>query len=180
MTHRMDNVDHVTALSTFSTTREKLLEHKFVAEIGSCLWARGIFDFSVSYSEVDNSGYDLIIEVGTITRHIQLKAAHTKGKTSKVSIQIRLAKKPSGCVVWLIHDAVSLDVERFLWFGGEAGIPLPELGDKLARHTKADMQGTKAERPALRQVARSRFAELSSWQDLTMKLFGCNLPIGHL
>ncbi|MEP6868299.1 MAG: hypothetical protein ABJA20_07270 [Novosphingobium sp.] len=175
VTGQPSSVDHVAALSTFSTTREKLLEHRFIAEIGARLWECGIFDFSVSHSEVDNSGYDVIIEVGAVIRHIQLKASHSKGKTSKVPIQKRLTEKPSGCVVWLIHDSASLEVERFLWLGRDAGQPLSatDIGDILAKHTKADMKGRKAERPALREVARRKFTEPSSWHHLTTKLFGC-------
>ena len=163
--------DFVTALSNFSSTREKVLEHKFVAEISSCLWARGIFDFAVARSEVDNSGYDLIMEVHSVVRHVQLKASHTLGKTRDVGIQVRLARKPSGCVVWMVHDARTLAVENLLWFGAAAGNALPDLGDKIVKHTKADMQKHKGLRPALREVAKSRFVQVATWQDLTDRLF---------
>lgn len=33
----------VTALSTYSATREKVLEHRFIAEISAELWSRGHF-----------------------------------------------------------------------------------------------------------------------------------------
>ncbi len=163
--------DFVTALSNFSSTREKILEHRFVAEISSCLWERGIFDFAVSRSEVDNSGYDLIMEVGSVVRHVQLKASHSLGKTRHVGIQIRLADKDSGCVAWMVHDARSLQVENLLWFGAPAGHPLPHLGDKIVRHTKADMLMQKGLRPALREVAKSRFVAVPTWQALAERLF---------
>lgn len=163
--------DFVTALSNFSLTREKILEHKFVAEISSCLWARGIFDFAVARSEVDNSGYDLIMEVHSIVRHIQLKASHTLGKTRHVGIQVRGATKPSGCVVWMVHDARTLAVENLLWFGGAAGNASPDLGDKIVKHTKADMQMRKGLRPALREVAKGSFVQVPTWQNLADRLF---------
>ena len=165
-------IDHITALSSFSTTREKVLEHRFIAEVGSCLWARGIFDFSVSHSEVDNSGYDVIMEVGPVIRHIQLKAARANGKTSYVSIQNRLADKPSGCVVWLIHDAASLAIEKILWFGGAAGQPLPDLGGKFAKQAKPNMQGKKAEKSAHRELTKGKFDKITSWPALAEVLFG--------
>ena len=67
------------ALSTWSTTREKVLEHRFIAEVTAAIWRAGRFDFSVSHSEADNSGYDVIIEVGEVIRHIQLKAMQSGG-----------------------------------------------------------------------------------------------------
>ena len=163
--------DFVAALSNYSSTREKVLEHKFVAEVSSCLWARGIFDFAVARSEVDQSGYDLIMEVRSVVRHVQLKASHTLGKTRDVGIQLRLAQKPSGCVVWMVHDSRTLAVENLLWFGESAGKALPDPGSKIVKHTKADMQKKKGLRPALREVAKSRFVQVKTWDDLTNRLF---------
>jgi hypothetical protein len=37
------------------------------------------------------------------------------------------------------------------------------LGDLVARHTKADKTGVKAERPNLRMVAKSSFKSLRTW-----------------
>lgn len=168
----VEPANFVAALSAYSTTREKILEHRFLAEVCSDLWSRGIFNFAVSRSEVDNSGYDLIMEVGSVIRHIQLKASRTDGSTQKVGIQVRLRDKPSGCVVWLVHGAASLEVQNLLWFGAPAGEQLPDLGNKIVKHTKADMRGNKSERPALREVAKTSFGEIPSWSDLTARLFG--------
>lgn len=163
--------DFVFALSNYSSTREKVLEHRFIAELSSNLWSRGVFDFVISKSEVDSSGFDLIAEVGEVTRHIQLKASHVASKTAKVSVHTKLRQRPSGCVVWLIHDARALTIEKLLWFGDKAGRPLPPLGDKITRHTKADMQQTKAQRPAHRDVARNRFVPIDHWSGLTDLMF---------
>lgn len=162
----------ITALSTYSSTRESILEHRFLAEVASCLWHRGEFDFAVSHSEVDNSGYDVIVEARGITRHIQLKATRHGGSTRDFPVQRRLEDKPSGCVVLLIHDTRSLAVTGYGWFGGAPGHGMPTLGDKPARHSKGNGVGYKAERPALRTLARSRFEAVADVDALVDRLFG--------
>jgi hypothetical protein len=42
-------------------------------------------------------------------------------------------------------------VLRYLWFGGQPGMGLPELGSRIARHSRANSTGSKAER--MRQQA---------------------------
>jgi hypothetical protein len=61
---------------------------------------------------------------------------------------------------------------RSRWFGGGAGEPLPPLGDRIARHTKADKSGVKAERPNLRVVGRSSFKTLQTMEEVIEELFG--------
>ena len=163
-----EDTHFIAALQNFSTTREKILEHRFIASVCSELWSRGSFDFAVAHSEVDNAGYDLVFEVGAVIRHIQLKATYHGGTTAKVGIQRRLGDKSSGCVVWLVHDPASLEIRGFRWFGGGPGEPLPDLGGKVLRHTRGD----KAQRPAHRELGKGRFVEIDSWAALTDRLFG--------
>ncbi len=166
------------ALSTWSTTREKVLEHRFIAEVTAAIWRAGRFDFSVSHSEVDNSGYDVIIEVGEVIRHIQLKAMQSGGTRRDFGLQMRLADKPSACAVLMIHNAKTLEVDQWLLFAGLPGAPIPPLGDKLVKHTKGDRSGFKAVRPALRNVPISAFVPLSGTAELIQKLFGDEVALG--
>ena len=168
----------ITALSTFSSTREKILEHRFIAEITSELWRRAQFDFAVSHSEVDNSGYDLIVEVGRVTRHIQLKAMQSAGKRRDFDLQIRLAEKASGCAILMLHDPVSLAIKGYRLFAGEPGAPLPHLGDKAVRHSKGDAHGVKAERSALRNVPITTFVAVHGIRELVDRLFGAHDSLG--
>jgi hypothetical protein len=48
-----------------------------------------------------------------------------EAKTARVGINAALQSKPSGCVIWLRFDPVTLALGPFLWFGGEPGKPLP-------------------------------------------------------
>lgn len=162
----------ITALSTFSSTREKILEHRFVAELTAELWRRGVFDFAVSHGEVDNSGYDLIVEACGVIRHIQLRAMQSAGKRRDFDLQTRLAAKPSGCAVLMLHHPVTLAIERWRLFAGRPGQALPPLGERAVRHTKGDVAGHKAERPALRNVPLASFDEVDGIGDLADRLFG--------
>jgi hypothetical protein len=96
--------------SESSSFREKLVEHLFVGEVLRHLWLHGVVSAEFLRPEVDCGGYDLVIACNSIIRHIQLKSSHSKAKTAKQHINIRLAEKPSGCVVWVIFDESTLDL----------------------------------------------------------------------
>jgi hypothetical protein len=156
-----------------STYREKLLEHLFVGELLRHLWQKGIFNAEFLRPEVDNGGYDLSVGYGSSVRHIQLKTSHLKGKASYQKVRTRLAEKPSGCVVWIMFDENTLTLGPFLWFGGEPGKPLPDISTfPIAKHTKGNAMGKKAERSNVRVVKRRFFERLSSIEELAPKLFG--------
>lgn len=69
-----------------STFREKLIEHLFVGELLKLSWVNQDFSLEVSTPEVDNSGYDLIVESLGVIRHIQLKSAFVGAKTSRQNV----------------------------------------------------------------------------------------------
>jgi hypothetical protein len=48
------------------------------------LWLRGIAQVEVLKPEVDDSGYDLVLEANGFVRHVQLKASAQGSKTAKV------------------------------------------------------------------------------------------------
>lgn len=160
----MNAADH----SERSTNREKILEHLFVGDLLRCLWRSGVRDVEVLRAEVDSGGFDLVIECDGILRHIQLKTSHRDAKTAKVEVNIALAKRSSGCVIWLLFDEVTLELGPFLWFGAEPDRRLPDLGERIGRHTR----GSKGYRKNIRQVCRSAFTRLTSIDDLAQALFG--------
>ena len=67
-----------------------VLEHAFIADILRYLWNRGIYTVAVLNSEVDASGYDIILEYNTIVRHIQLKSSFSGSATQSVNIRVYL------------------------------------------------------------------------------------------
>lgn len=165
---RMNRQKH----SEHSSFREKLIEHLFVGELLKLSWQDGTCGLEIASPEVDNAGYDLVAEQRGVIRHIQLKASYHGGRTSKQKVHVKLADKPSGCVVWIYFDEDTLQLGPFLFFGGEAGQPLPELGDKTARHTKGDRTGHKSERPQIRQLSKGAFTVYESIDELDIILFG--------
>ena len=154
-----------------STLREKVLEHAFLADLSRTLLLQGR-RFEILRSEFDGYGHDLVVDVGAVTRHIQLKAMRADGKRAHVDIGLHLAMKPGGCVVWMLVDPATLKANSYLWLGGDPGEPLPWLGDRIARHSKGDSSGAKAKRPLLRKVPKSRFQRIKDIDDLVERLFG--------
>lgn len=156
-----------------SSYREKLIEHLFIGELLKLSWTIGDCQLEVGKPEVDNSGYDVIFEANHIIRHVQLKASYIGGKTARQKIHIKLSEKPSGCVIWVYFDEDSLELGPFYFFGGLPGEPLPSIhNSKIARHTKGDQNGYKAERPNIRQLNKGDFTEYKTIQDVYHALFG--------
>lgn len=158
-----------------STLRERIVEHVFVGAALKRLWQRGVTDVEVLRSEFDAGGYDLVMSLQKIVRHIQFKTTIVGGKATSTKISLKLLEKPSGCVVWIVVTP-KLELGPYLWFGGSPGEPLPDiLGMKRARHTKANTQGVKAERPHHRLVRRSQFEKLDTLDSVLERLFGPRL-----
>jgi len=156
-----------------STYREKLIEHLFIGELLKLSWNDGKCDLEVGKPEVDNSGYDVILESNGIIRHVQLKASYIGGSTPRQKIHTKLAGKPSGCVVWIYFDENTLELGPFLFFGGLPGNPLPSLESaKVAKHSKGDKDGYKAERPNIRILNKGDFAPYQNFQEIKLALFG--------
>lgn len=155
-----------------SSDLEKILEHRFVSELTTCLWLNGSRDIEVLRSEVDSSGHDLVVEANGILRHIQLKSMVKGGKKSRVTINTRLASKPGGCVIWYDYDPDTLELGPFRWFGTLPGLGLPDLGDEVAKHSKGDATGAKNERTGHRVLRKGRFHTVDSIADLLPLLFG--------
>ena len=123
--------------------------------------------------QVDDNGYDLVLEVRGTVRHVQLKASHANSATARQPINIALAEKPSGCVVWIRFNERTLELGPFLWFGGEPGSPLPSLASyPVAVHAKANSQGVKTARPRIRSIPRSAFTPIGDVEGIVRKLFG--------
>ncbi len=159
--------------SEHSSYREKLLEHLFIGEVLRHLWRQGDMTAEFLRPEVDSGGYDLVIACNDIIRHIQLKSSYHGAKTARQSVNVRLAEKPSGCVVWVVFDPKTLAIGPFFWFGGKPGEPLPDIWSfPIAKHTRGNAYGVKAERPNIRVLKRAAFEQVASVSELVGRLFG--------
>jgi hypothetical protein len=154
-----------------STLRERIVEHVFVGEALRTLWRHGVVDVEVLRSEFDAHGYDLVMARGRIVRHIQFKTGATS-TPGDVSISLALARKPSGCVLW-IHVSDELNLGPFFWFGGAPLDPLPPLDGyappKRATHNK---HGERPLRKNHRLIPRDQFRRLETFDEVLEALFG--------
>jgi hypothetical protein len=164
-----------------SSFYEQLVEHVFISEVLQEVWYRFGQTVEVLRSEVDASGYDVVFECNGFLRHVQLKTSRVGGKTARQKVNIALAAKPSGRVVWIIREEDQAKHRMTLlyrFFGDKAGMPLPSLADyPTAKHTKGNKDGLKAERPAIRVVPIRDFAEVATTTELVARLFGFDSPI---
>ncbi|MEV7396716.1 hypothetical protein [Aeromicrobium sp. NPDC092404] len=160
-----------------SSAFEKMIETAFLRELLEEMWfGRGqIVD--VMHSSLDAFGFDLVLETSGALRHVQLKARRRGGKSARLNINTRLAERASGCVVWMewakAADKNALEIE-YRWFGGAPGEPLPSLGDRVAKHAKANAQGIKNERSGIRVLALGQLERIDGIAELAERLFGPN------
>jgi hypothetical protein len=89
-----------------------------------------------------------------------------------VTASLKLLDRPSACILWIFFDPDTLSLGPFLWFGGAPGERIPPLGETVAKHTKPNAMLKKADRPAHRVVAKSRFAKLETIDQVIQKLVG--------
>lgn len=67
----------------------------------------------------------------------------------------------------------TLKLGPFLFFGGAPKEALPDIsGAKIARHTKGDQDGYKAERPNIREISKGDFKRHETVESLYDTLFG--------
>lgn len=166
-------MDPINPHSEHSSLREIILEHSFLGALGRELWKRRCFDAEILRAEVDAAGYDIVVSVGSVTRHIQIKSEISGGHASVLPISERLSGKHSGCVIVIFVDRDTLEAQGYAFFGAEPGAPLPDVSDeKRAKHTKGDAQGKKGERKHHRNLKLSRCQRVADIEGLTDLLFG--------
>lgn len=160
------------ALHRESSLREKIIEHVFMADLLRALWRTGKLDIEVLRPEVDRGGYDIVLHCNGVIRHVQLKSSYREAATSRIDASLKLADKPSGCIIWIMFDQMTLEIGLFLWFGGAPGEKVPAYGDKIAQHSRPRADGKKADRPGLRVIKKSSFAKIETMPELISVLFG--------
>ena len=76
--------------------------------------------------------------------------------------------------MWVVFDKTTLALGPFLWYGGRPGEPFPDISDlPIAKHSKGNAQGVKAERPNMRVLSRKHFREeFATIPELVNHMFG--------
>ena len=147
-----------------STLREKIVEHVFVGEVLRAFWRRRVVDAEILRSEFDAFGYDLVLERGGMTRHIQLKAG--LNEPDRIGVAQALAKKKSGCVIYVRIDD-GLNLTEFYWFTANA----ERMADyPFLKRTRPNSDGIKVEREDYRRLPRAAFGKPLSLSEIVDKL----------
>jgi hypothetical protein len=159
--------------SVHSSLREQIIEHLFVGDVLRYLWCCGAHEIEVLHSAIDGHGYDLVMSLGQVTRHVQLKSLSTNGRNTRFNVRNTLVAKESACLIVIVVDPASLTLGPYLWFGGNPRQPLPDISKyPVATHTKGNSEGVKTERPYYRVVPKKNLRLLSSIADVVEALFG--------
>ena len=154
--------------SYYSSRREKILESLFSGEVLRELWRRGVYEVDLLHSDIDASGYDLVLELPHGVRHIQLKAS-TKRKA--ITANAKICDRPSGCIVVMIVSEDNLCFEEFLWLGDSLNQPCLDIRMMpKARHTKGNSLGVKTTRQDTNRVSVGKFERLESFGSLVDRL----------
>jgi hypothetical protein len=152
-----------------STLRERIVEHVFIGDVLRTLWRRGVTDVEILWPEFDAHGYDVVMSRGPVVRHVQLKTQ----AAGKVSVSCALAEKPSGCVVWIGLNKVTLELGPFMWFGGPPGDPLPDISQypnpKRATH---NAEGVRPIRKNHHELPPTAFTRMKTVDEVVVRLFG--------
>ncbi len=163
-----------------SSLREQFIEYVFLADLCKEMWRRKV-NMDVLRAHTDQSGYDLVLEVGPLVRHVQLKASYSGASTAKQNVNLQLAEKAGGCIVWIVFDADTLETTCFRWFGSRNPHDgLPPLGERRAKHTKADSSGMKGTRQNIRTLNKGEFENIPNVSALAECLFPMDAIAGNL
>ena len=164
-----------TERSLHSTFYENMTEHVFLSELIQETWFGFNKKVEVLRSEVDDSGYDLALECNGKLRHIRLKTSSADAQTARQTINAALAKKPSGCVVWILRDEDRSNRRMsfsYRFFGDKPGKPLPSMkAFPKGKHAKGDAKRRKGERSNTRVLAKGRFKKVRNIGHLLELLF---------
>lgn len=160
-------------LSENSLYIEKTLEHLLLAKLSQIIWkSRSRKLLEIATAEIDNKGFDVVLTLGEITRHVQLKCLKLGGKRAHIDINVGLGLKPSGCVILCEYDEETLEFKRFRFFGNAPGKRLSNIKDlPVALNPRRNTQG-KTQRKNVRKIPKSCFEIVSTIEGIIKKLFG--------
>ncbi|MDI1311542.1 hypothetical protein [Prosthecobacter sp.] len=161
------------ALSQHSSYVENALRHVFLSDLFRAVWQRGYAQkLHIYNSEVDDSGFDLVASLGSVVRHIQLKATHSDGRARSVSAHTALGSAQGGCIVWMSYRSSDLGIEHYRFFGEPAGAAMLDISQRPAALTqRRDIRGLRRARVHHRVIPRSEFSGVLTVDELLDALF---------
>ena len=154
---------------------EQMVEHEFISRVIQYVWFTEQDKIEILRSEIDDYGYDIVLEYQGIMRHIQLKTSIKGGSTRTQKLNLALTQKVGGCIIWIEREECP-DSQQFkfeyLFYGSKANEQFVIDHDlKVAKSTKANAEGFKSERKNIRVVPKSKFTKVSDMRHLMHLLF---------
>lgn len=166
----------IKALAERSSYIENILGHALVVELSSLVWNRDPFaSLQVFNSEVDDSGFDIVLGLGAQLRYIQLKQAHDEKTPTHCSVRLSFSSLPGSCVVLMSHSLTDLRLTKFRFFGGAPSEPMSNID--AMRQSKVpgrrNAAGERKVRTNYRDVPVKSFQGPLSCAELLDVLFPC-------
>jgi hypothetical protein len=170
----LDKEWRLQALAERSSHVENVLRHAFLAELAGEVWRDDPNEpLGISNAEVDDSGYDVVLERNAAIRRIQLKQHHEGKMPRAFSVRVEFATYPGSCIVAIAHSLTDLKPTSYSFYGCGPEEPMPYI--EAHRTTKAPgrrtADGQRIMRLKYRDVPFSRFKKNLSIRQLIEELF---------
>lgn len=150
---------------TNSVMREKLCLHIFLSDIYKLCWKNEKYkDIQILFPEIDSSGADIVIVHKQVSCFIQLKSINKNSSTYKFPINKELFNQSSFCVLLFTLDEETISINYRIFKKKE------NLDYKNAKHSKANAEGIKKERPNIIELPKTEFADIRN-TELIDKIF---------
>jgi hypothetical protein len=171
-----DREHRLTALAVRSSYIENVLRHNLVASLSSAVWQHDPFaSLQVFNSEVDDSGFDLVLGLGLKVRYVQLKQAHEDKVPSHCSLRLSFSKMHGSCVILMSYSVATLQLTSFRFFGSASpseAMPIIEELSPSKSPGRRNAAGERKVRTNYRDVpVRRRFQGPLSVEELLHALF---------
>lgn len=154
------NDNYNKALAQRSSHVENVLIHALIAKVAQELWQRDPWlDFQVFKTDVDDSGFDLVLGCKGMMRFIQIKQTHLQGKAAKYSMRLDFTRMMGACAIVVVFDGNALEIDHFLFYGGLPGESMPDISGNQPSLSpgRRSADGTRKIRANYRDVSRSVF-----------------------
>lgn len=99
---------------------ENVLRHAFLYELSKHLLLQPApRKLTILNSEVDDSGVDLVLTLGTVTRAVQMKTLSRRHASNPYHIAESLFSLPGGCVIWMCYDPATMERTGYHFLGAK-------------------------------------------------------------
>jgi hypothetical protein len=169
-----DRAARIQALAERSSYVENVLRHSLVAALAGEQWVRDpMTGLQILNSEVDDSGFDIVLALGGRARYIQLKQTHAEKSPPSVSVRLSFAGMQGSCVVLVAHNLRDLSLAHLRFFGSDPGSPMPDIanGKTSIAPGRRNAAGQRKRREGYRNIRLSRFSAALDPAALLDRLF---------